>query len=280
MKRSLCVFALALALAACGTPDTPATSLPTAETAALVARPTVTLPPPTPTGTPLPTLAPTSVPMPTAEPTSVPIPTAAPTDAPAPTAEPTLAPLLAAGVDPNTWVTYQNDQYGFSLSYPPCLGQIVEDAPYSRDAGLYTEGYNRQTSYRITTTLNLDSGPVAPDCAAQSMSILVFDLATYSHYNIYTELTYDAASDSWLINNGDGPVPDDDEPVAGDGWQGHTFGFGDAEFVSTGLAVPWEERNLVLEISFSYIFSQDGPPSQGMDRAAIERILQSLRLTL
>ena len=275
MKRSLGILALALALAACGTPDTPATSPPTAQSAALVARPTVTLPPPT--RTPIPPAEPTAEP--TAAPTNLPAPTAAPTDPPAPTAEPAPAPLLIAGVDPATWVTYHNDQYGFSQSYPPCLGQIVEETPYSRDAGLYTEGYNRRTSYTITTTLNLGSAPVSPDCVAQSMSILVFELAGYSHYNIYTELTYDAASDSWLINNGDGPVPDDTEPVAGEGWRGQPFGFGDAEFVSTGLAVPWEERGLVLEVSFGYIYSQDGPPSQGMDGTSIDRILQSLRLT-
>ena len=99
------------------------------------------------------------------------------------------------------------------------------------------------------------------------MSILVFDLAGYSNYNIYTELTYDAASDSWLINNGDGPVPDDTSRSPARAGGASAFGFGDAEFVSTGLAVPWEERNLVLEISFGYIYSQDGPPSQGMNGA-------------
>jgi hypothetical protein len=269
MKRSLWMFALAWTLAACGTPDTPATSPPTAESAALVARPTVTVPPPTPTRTPLPTLPPTDVPAPTAP----------PTDVPAPTAEPTPPPLLAAGVDPATWITYQNDQYGFSLSYPPCMGQIFEDEPFSRPAGLHKEGYNRRFSHMITTTLSLDIGPISPDCVAQSVGISVFDLAGYSHYNIYNELIYDAASDSWLINYGDGTVPDDSELVAGEGWQGRRFGFGDAEFISTGLAVPWEERNLVLEISFGYVLSQDGPPSQGLESATIEQILQSLRLT-
>jgi hypothetical protein len=281
MKRSLCLFALALALVACGTAEIPATSLPTAQAAALVARPTVTVPPPTPTRTPLPTRTPTEVPtaVPTAEPTTAPTATQ---DVPAtaePTAEPTEAPLLLAGLDPATWVTYQNDQYGFSLRYPPCLGQVFEDEPYSRPAGLYTEGYNRQTARMITTTLELSSAPVSPDCVAQSMAISVWDLASYSHYNIYTELTYDPASDSWMTNSGRGSVPDEDALVSGDGWQGHPLGFGDAEFVSTGLAVPWEEHNVMLEISFGYIYSQDGPPSQGMDGAAIDQILQSLRLT-
>jgi hypothetical protein len=279
MKRSLCLFALAGALAACGVPAAPATSLPTAQAAALVARPTVTVPPPTPTRTPFPTRPPIPTAEPTAEPTSA--PTSEPTSEPTATemVPATAAPRMVAGLDPATWATYQNDQYGFSLRYPPCLGQIFEDEPYSRPAGLYTEGYNRRTSYMITTTLSLDSGPVSPDCIAQSMSISVFDLAGYSYYNIYSEWTYDPASDSWLVNHGYGPEPDDSELVSGDGWQGQQLGFGDAEFISTGLAVPWEKRNVVLEISFSYILSQEGPPSQGLDADTIAQILQTLRLT-
>ncbi|HYF62630.1 MAG TPA: lipoprotein [Herpetosiphonaceae bacterium] len=268
MKRWILALGIMAALAGCGTPEAPATLATDepADSAALVARPTVTAAPPAPSSTPFPTEPPTDEP-PTAEPAATEI------------VPPTAALIQIAGADPATWVAYRNEQYGFSFSYPPCLGEVFEEPAYARPAGLYTEGYNRKTSRMITTTLNLDGGPVSPDCVAQTMSVLVWELEGYSNYNVYSELTYDAATDSWLRNDGHGPEPDDFELVEGEGWRGQHIGFGDAEILITGLAVPHEARNLVIEISFGYRFSQDGPADQGIDSAAIKQILQSLRLT-
>lgn len=132
--------ALALSLAACRYPGNTTSPTPDAKSQDIVA---------------------TQTPPSASTPTASPVPPVPPATAPATSPATVLASPTAEGSAPTGWKSYQSDEYGFELSYPP-RGMLIDvQTDHARIDLPFDAGTNLQEKY-----LEIDASSTGGDCVS------------------------------------------------------------------------------------------------------------------
>jgi len=172
--------------------------------------------------------------------------------------------------------TYQSKKFNFSFSYPAVYPEFSDQVPPSGSQQKpNVRRYKRASNEPpLSNAITLKENKIAKKDGYPTLHLHVTDLENYFYRftSAGVAIEYNAATQSWYETSpvGENRKSTSLDTVSVGGRTGYTFRSGDAGFAYDGVAIPYPEENVMIELGFTVSPSTEKSISQ-------RNILQSFR---
>lgn len=181
---------------------------------------------------------------------------------------------------PESWHTYRNENYGFSFRYPEAYSEFNEKdplkrtdrnepPPYACDNEVSSEGYDCNQSIKEITSLNNEG---AQSTNRPTISVRVFNLGDYFYRAAPDGVLYEYDHNKKVWRESSPPGENievvNPDAVSVNDKTGYQISSGDAGHTYDGIAIPYPEEQVMVEVGFN----TDQSTTQEIDR---EQLLSS-----